>query len=152
MCSSTAVGKASTLGRLNAELSTVQLHGTAVDVGPGPNKGSLGEWISVSVNVVYIVSLKRWLMIVLQCYMQAMFVKHVSSMVSSNFPKRQKVLTDIGGFHIFFTFAFSSSKVRFLWPSGRNMDVTVSQLLDVKARCVGRLENKYLYTYTAEVC
>lgn len=59
MCSSTAVGKASTLGRLNAELSTVQLHGTAVDVGPGPNKGSLGEWISVSVNVVYIVSLKR---------------------------------------------------------------------------------------------
>lgn len=54
-------------------------------------------------------------MIVLQCYMQPMFVKHVSSiMVCSNFPKRQKVLADIGGFHIFFTFAFSSSKVRFL--------------------------------------
>lgn len=53
MCSSTAVGKASTLGRLNAELSTVQLHGTAVDVGPGPNKGSLGEWISVSVCSIY---------------------------------------------------------------------------------------------------
>ena len=56
ICSSTAVGKASTLGRLNAELSTVQLHGTAVDVGPGPNKGSLGEmgWIKIAVcTVVY---------------------------------------------------------------------------------------------------